>query len=300
MQEYWINNDDVALYAKSYGQPHHPTLVFLHGFPDCHQSWMCQVEALQHSYHVVVFDMRGVGSSSCSARDDAYKIEYLLSDIQAVIDAVVGHHKKVHLVGHDWGSVIGWSFASESQYSHRVLSYTSMSGPHLGLVPRWLVNGIKSGNARRIQGVLKQIFFSWYIYLFNVPRLPEWILRIRGQKIWPKVLAENGVPQGDRYLKASADQVKRRWLHSINLYRDNPLSLPPAPEDSGITMPVQLIFPKQDRFVSEALFVGYERYVMDLRRHEIDGMHWAHHSHAMQFNGLLIRFIEEIESLGKA
>lgn len=296
MKEYWVKQDDVTLYAQSIGQPSNPTLLFLHGFPDCHQSWMRQIEALQTRYHMVVFDMRGVGKSTASSRHDAYKIEYLLADIHAVLDTVVGADRAVHLVGHDWGSVIGWSFVGDPQYCRRVLSYTSMSGPHLGLVPRWMLTSLLSGSATRIRGVLKQLLSSWYIYLFNIPRLPEWIFLTQGDRLWPKVLADNGVPLGDDYLVASPQQVRRRWMQSVNLYRDNPRSLPPPPPPSGITTPVQLLFPQGDRFVTAALFVDYDRYVTDLRRVEIEGKHWAHHSHATEFNALLTGFVDECES----
>lgn len=295
MKELMVKSYDVELYVQIHGDASKPTVVFLHGFPDCHKTWAHQVEALKEHFQIVTFDMRGVGNSTWSAQRKAYRMDNMLADIEAVINAVVGKDGKVHLVGHDWGSVIGWSFITEEYYARRVLSYTSMSGPHLGLMLSWARRSLLSGNPRRIVQALRQGMFSWYVYLFNLPVLPEMIFKSFGLSIWRTALKMNGVDENDEYLNASQAEVERIMVNPVNLYRENPLNPPEIPQPKGIKVPVQLLLPKGDVFISDKLFEYYDEYVVDLRRHEINGKHWAHHSHKEDFNRWVKNFIEGIE-----
>ncbi|MCP5162299.1 MAG: alpha/beta fold hydrolase [Hahellaceae bacterium] len=295
MREFTVNHLDVELYVQVHGDANQPTLLFLHGFPDCQQSWHHQVEALKRDYQVVTFDMRGVGQSTWSARRHAYHMDSLLADIDAVINAVVGHDGQVHLVGHDWGSVIGWSFISDAGYARRVLSYTSMSGPHLALMLDWAKRNLQSATPTGLAGALRQGLFSWYVYLFNVPVLPEVMFKLVGQPLWQWLLKSNGVAADDTYLNASQKEVENICLNPINLYRQNPLNPPEVPAASSIHVPVQLIIPRGDRFISDQLFEFYDEYVVNLRRHFIEGKHWAHHSHKEDFNRLVKQFVDTVE-----
>ncbi|MCG8312406.1 MAG: alpha/beta fold hydrolase [Pseudomonadales bacterium] len=295
MKALTVTNLDVELSVTVYGDANKPSLLFLHGFPDCQKTWDHQVNALKNNYQVVTFDMRGVGESTWSGKRNAYLIENLLSDIEAVINAVVGPTGKVHLVGHDWGSVIGWSFISDPFYSKRILSYSSMSGPHLALMLDWLKNNILSGEPGRVLNVLKQVSFSWYIYLFNLPFLPEFLFTRFGKPIWRTALMYNGVDKDDRYLNTDQETIEKIVINAVNLYRQNPLNPPPKPAPMSIKVPVQLLIPRDDMFISHNLFEDYDSYVVQLTRHHIAGKHWTHHSHAQEFNEKISAFINQIE-----
>ncbi|MGM0563743.1 MAG: alpha/beta fold hydrolase [Pseudomonadota bacterium] len=291
-----VKSRDVELYTQVEGPEGAPIVVFLHGFPDDHRTWHRQVEGLKDRYRVVTFDMRGVGRSTWSAEPDAYQIEHLLADTEAVIDEVAGREGKVHLVGHDWGSVIGWSFISEAYYAGRVLSYSSMSGPHLGLMLDWARRNALSGKPARMAKSFKQLAFSWYVYFFNVPLVPEWMVRHFGKRLWQTVLKQNGVDRHDPYLQqVDQQQVEAIMLRPLELYRQNPIRPPSVPLKGSIKLPVQLIIAGQDRFISEDLFEFYDEYATNLVRHPIDAKHWAHHSHAHQFNQWVSQHIDGVE-----
>lgn len=295
MKELTVSSYDVELYVQVHGSENQPTIVFLHGFPDCHKTWHHQVETLKKDFQVVTFDMRGVGSSTWSAQRKAYRMNNMLADIEAVINAVVGKEGKVHLVGHDWGSVIGWSFISEAYYARRVLSYSSMSGPHLTLMLDWARRNLLSLQPTRLARALKQGAFSWYVYLFNIPVLPESIFKTIGKTVWKTVLTKNGVATDDMYLDATQEDIEKICLNPINLYRQNPLNPPSIPGEKSIAVPVQLIIPTEDNFISDQLFEFYDEYVVDLTRYPIDGRHWAHHSHKEKFNQLITDIVNSIE-----
>lgn len=134
-QTRFVHTSEVSLFVVEAGDPSHPSILFLHGYPDTHEVWRCQMAALADYYHVIAFDVRGMGESSApSPIKDSYRFPHLIDDIHAVIDATCGKDGKVHLVGHDWGSVMAWSFVLNSQHNHRLLSWTSMSDPDLRLM----------------------------------------------------------------------------------------------------------------------------------------------------------------------
>jgi len=86
-----------------------PLLVMIHGFPDFWYTWRDQMPTLAKHFQVVAVDLRGYNKSDQPEGVENYKLEKLISDI----DAVVRHFKqeKAVIVGHDWGGVIAWGFA---------------------------------------------------------------------------------------------------------------------------------------------------------------------------------------------
>src|SRR4051812_16674282 len=84
-----------------------PLLILLHGFPEFWWAWRHQITPLAAAgFHVVVPDMRGYNSSSAPQELAAYRLDTLADDVIAIADAFGA--ERFHLVGHDWGAVIGW------------------------------------------------------------------------------------------------------------------------------------------------------------------------------------------------
>ncbi|WP_396925917.1 alpha/beta fold hydrolase [Mycolicibacterium sp.] len=87
-----------------------PLVVLVHGFPESWYSWRHQIPVLAaEGYKVVAIDQRGFGSSSKFRVNSAYRIDNVVADIEALLDAY-GEQKAV-VVGHDWGAPVAWTFA---------------------------------------------------------------------------------------------------------------------------------------------------------------------------------------------
>lgn len=87
-----------------------PLVILVHGFPESWYSWRHQIPALAKAgYKVVAIDQRGFGRSSKFRANHAYRIDRVVEDIVALIDAY-GEEKAV-VVGHDWGAPVAWTFA---------------------------------------------------------------------------------------------------------------------------------------------------------------------------------------------
>lgn len=296
MREKQVVSGDVTLHVVEDGDPVRPAIVFLHGFPDCHRVWEQQMEALAADYHVVGFDMRGVGRSSVSALPEAYRMDRLMADLAAVIDATCGPRARVHLVGHDWGSVIGWHFLCEPVYRRRVLSWTSMSGPHLGLLWGWVGRKLKSGRPAEVRKALSQLAHSWYIFSFQVPGLGRGLFRVLDRRLWRRVMRGGGVPAADPYLQASPEEVRAMTLEPVKIYQQNALKRRELPAPGSIDVPVLLLMPLRDRFIRPVVFEGLEEYVPDLTRVELDANHWAQRARPGELATLIRDFTGRVET----
>ncbi len=133
----------------------------LHGFPEVNLSWREQMPVLAAlGYRVWAPNQRGYGLTSRPPGVANYAIEHLMADVAALIDAS-GAEETV-LLGHDWGAIVAWTFAARQL--RPVSRLVIINVPHPVLFARAL---------RRRPG---QMLRSWYAALFQLPRLPEWLL----------------------------------------------------------------------------------------------------------------------------
>jgi pimeloyl-ACP methyl ester carboxylesterase len=250
--------DGVSLAVYEAGDPGGATVVAVHGYPDDHSVWDGVVALLAADFHVVTYDVRGAGASEAPSGRAAYRIPHLVDDLLAVIDATAPG-EDVHLLGHDWGSVQSWAALVDERIERRVLSFTSISGPSLDYASTWL---------RRIRhhsgAALRQLAESSYIGFFQLPVIPE--AAIRTGLLDRLVAWSSGV---------QAPRSRRDAVNGLELYRANFLNRMASPAPRATVVPVQVIAPSRDPYISTRLACeAPEPYVPDLRTHVVDGGHW--------------------------
>jgi pimeloyl-ACP methyl ester carboxylesterase len=102
-------------------------VLLLHGFPQTKHAFRAQVAALAaEGYHAVAVDQRGYSPGARPAGVDAYDIRNLTRDVLAIATALGA--ERFHLVGHDYGAVVGWQVAA--RHPERIASYTTLSVGH--------------------------------------------------------------------------------------------------------------------------------------------------------------------------
>lgn len=287
-----VVSDEIKLHVVEDGDQKKPAILFLHGFPDCHRVWEHQMKALARNFHVIAFDLRGCGLSTPPDDPAGYRIERLLPDIEAVINATRGKKGRVHLVGHDWGSVLGWSFVADPHYASRAISWTSMSGPHVGLVWQWLSRRVRSGKLKEWRVAAEQFTHSWYVFALNIPGVGRALFRFAGVEMWQHALRQGGVRADDPYLDIGQDEVERIVLNTIGLYQQNAFRPPAVPAPRSITLPVQLIVPIHDNFIRPALFSDLAEVCTRLERVRINANHWAQRTNPEEVTVLLREFVK--------
>jgi pimeloyl-ACP methyl ester carboxylesterase len=165
--------EGVELSVRERGNAAAPTVVLVHGYPDSKEVWSPVAERLAGRFHVVQYDVRGCGASTAPRPlRGGFTLEKLTGDFLAVADAV-SPEAPVHLVGHDWGSVQGWEFATAAATKGRIASFTSISGPSLDHFGHWIADRLRRPSARGVRQLLGQGAKSWYVYALCTPVLPE-------------------------------------------------------------------------------------------------------------------------------
>lgn len=263
----------IELCVIELGDAARPTIVLVHGYPDSKEVWTQVARQLAEQWHVVLYDVRGHGRSTAPVPlRGGFTLEKLTDDFLAVADAV-SPDRPVHVVGHDWGSVQAWEFATVSRTEGRIASFTSMSGPSLDHFGHWIKQRMARPTPRRVGQLLGQGAKSWYVYMLHTPVLPELAWRGPLGKRWPRILERlEKVPPGDYPTPSLPDDA----AHGAWLYRDNVRSRLRRPRaDAFAHVPVQLITPTGDIFLSEQLYDGLDAWVPQLTRRSSPAKHWV-------------------------
>lgn len=265
-------------------------ILFIHGWPDDHHTWSHQMEYFSKKYRVGALDLPGAGGSDKPAERAGYHIDNILPLISAAIKALGG--KRTHLVAHDWGAIISWVFASRPEYASQIASYTAVSGPHPGLARDHLFSSLKSMNPPRIFDGLRQMAKSWYIYFFQLPVVPDFVLTNFGRMVWPRALIQGGVPADDHLLDATNEDIAGFAVNPLNLYRE-------MLQGKWIEVPtridgrIQVIVPNHDLAITPEIYSNVADVAPQAELHYVDANHWVQRSHPQLVNELIERFIAE-------
>ncbi|MET0135473.1 MAG: SDR family oxidoreductase [Kibdelosporangium sp.] len=255
-----VRSGDVALAVYEHGDPADPAVLLIHGYPDDHQMWDGVVARLASRFHVVTYDVRGAGASTRPREVSRYRLEYLAGDLLAVADAV-SPVEPVHVVAHDWGSIQAWQAVTEPHT--RIASYTSISGPSLDHIGHWTRSRMRRPTRRGLRQVVNQQLRSWYILAFHTPFLAALAWRLGVAK---QLARSEGLPR----VPSAADGI-----HGMKLYRANIFQRVGAPRERRTDVPVQVIVPTADRYVTAALTEDLARWVPNLWRRKVIGSHWV-------------------------
>jgi NAD(P)-dependent dehydrogenase (short-subunit alcohol dehydrogenase family)/pimeloyl-ACP methyl ester carboxylesterase len=292
-RERWVRTGGVELCVAELGDESQPTVLLVHGYPDSKEVWSKVAERLAERFHVVLYDVRGHGRSTAPAPlRGGFTLEKLTDDFLAVADAV-SPDRPVHLVGHDWGSVQGWEFATVERTEGRIASFTSMSGPSLDHFGHWIKNRMSRPTPRKVGQLLGQGAKSWYVYMLHTPVLPELAWRGPLGKRWPKMLQRLENVPADGYPTASLAQDA---AHGAWLYRDNVRARLRRPRpDAYAHVPVQLITPLDDAFLSPKLYAELEHWAPRLLRRTLPAKHWIPRTRPDQLAAWISEFVRTNE-----
>ncbi|NSC22652.1 SDR family oxidoreductase [Streptomyces albus subsp. chlorinus] len=284
----------IELCVAELGDAERPTVMLLHGYPDSKEVWSRVAHRLKDRFHVVLYDVRGCGGSTApTPLRGGFTLEKLTDDFLAVADAV-SPGEPVHLVGHDWGSVQGWEFATARRTEGRIASFTSISGPSLDHFGHWIKRRVARPTPRRAAQLLGQGAKSWYVYALHTPVLPELAWRGPLGKGWPRLLELTEKVPADGYPTAS---LPRDAAHGAWLYRDNVRARLRRPRaDCYAHVPVQLITPTEDSFLSEHLYDELEQWAPRLTRRTLPAKHWVPRTRPDHLAAWITEFVTGNES----
>ena len=184
-----VNVGRLELHVAEVGEG--PTVLCLHGFPAYWADWEEQMLALAAAgFRVVAPDLPGYAESDKLPNTLDYRSSLLADDLAGLIRAL--GVPNAHVIGHDWGGTLAYCLASQ----------------HSSLVNKLVV--LNAGHPELFRLALRhfeQIRKSWYMFLFQLPWLPEWLvqrrsalaLALRGMLVRKAAMPDTEL---DRYLAA--------------------------------------------------------------------------------------------------
>ena len=110
--EHCVKTERHTTFYLACGPEDGPLIVFAHGWPELSLSWRHQLPCFgAMGFRCIAPDMRGYGRSSVYPRHEDYALRASTADMLELLDSL-GRDKAV-FVGHDWGSPVVWSLASQ-------------------------------------------------------------------------------------------------------------------------------------------------------------------------------------------
>jgi pimeloyl-ACP methyl ester carboxylesterase len=250
------STDGTSIAVYDYGNLGAPTLICVHGYPDNASLWEPVAERLTRDFHVVTYDVRGAGESDHPSPTSAYALDRLQEDFQAVLNHAASE-QPVHVLAHDWGSIQAWLFITDPELQKRIASFISISGPSLDHAGHFL--------RRRNRAGLRQLLHSWYIFYFHLPWLPELAWRTG----WAHRIF-NRLERQDATEKRSIGD----YVNGMKLYRANVLPHLIRPARRHTDVPVLVVSPDADPFVTTPLQTDVRRWAPNATVKVVRGGHW--------------------------
>ncbi len=155
-----IETNGVRLHVAQAGPENGRLVILLHGFPEMHWGWRYQIDMLAEAwFRVMAPDQRGCNLSEKPDEIAAYSLDKLVGDVIGLIDH--SSTERAFVVGHDWGGAVAWWLGAK--HPERVQRLAILNVPHPIVMGRTIWS---SWTQRRK---------SWYMYAFQIPRLPEFL-----------------------------------------------------------------------------------------------------------------------------
>lgn len=273
---------------------HRPKLLFLHGYPEDHSIWSHQLAALEGGFDVAALDLRGCGRSSPPPPGRAgYAFDDVLADIDAAVDAIAAAGAPIHLIGHDWGAMLGWKFVSDAGRAARLASFVALSGPHPDLVRRFIASELRRG-ARGWATVLGQARKSYYVGLFQFPGVAEAMWRRGGRDLWRRILKAGGVPSDDPILDTPEPIVLGNAIRPLALYRNFARDLVAGTPEPLISLPCLQLIGLHDVAIHPRIYTPLDGAVPNLTRRELPCNHFAQRQRPDLITDAIRQFVSEV------
>ena len=243
------------------GDPKGEPVVLLHGWPETSHMWIELLGRLaSEGYYCIAPDQRGFSPEARPSKVRDYAITYLVGDVMALADSF--GMKNFHLIGHDWGSAIGWAVVNS--HSDRIRSWTAISIPHV----RAFSDALRFDKEQKKK--------SQYMALFQWRGIPEWYLLRKDRELLRKTWKKSSAGELEEYLAVIGN--KSALKATLAYYRANYKTLKKgkgADTYGDVTTPTLFIWGNKDIAVTRVAAEGTAQYMKGPYQFvELKAGHW--------------------------
>jgi pimeloyl-ACP methyl ester carboxylesterase len=255
-----------------------PLVVLLHGFPEFSYGWRKQIGPLAAAgFRVAAPDQRGYNRSSKPPGILAYALDALADDVLGLAAAL--GRQRFAVVGHDWGGVVAWHLAARDP--ERIERVAVLNAPPLAAARRYA----RAHPSQRAK--------SWYVGFFQLPWLPERLLRA-GDFAWLRSAMTRSSRPGtfgpedlaayrEAWAQPGALTAMLNWYRALRL---------PAAAPARVHVPVRVIWGDRDDFLELGLAeAGLDVCDRGEAFHLPQATHWIQHEEPEEVNRLLLGFL---------
>jgi pimeloyl-ACP methyl ester carboxylesterase len=268
--------NDVRLHVVVAGDADDPLVVLLHGFPEFWYEWHQYIEPLVDAgYRVLVPDQRGYNRSDKPAGVRPYRITELSGD---VVDLIATEGRDAaHVIGHDWGAAVGWDLAL--RHPDAVDRLGIINVPHPTVFQRTLTSN------------LTQLRKSWYMFFFQIPRLPE---RYVGRNDYGFLVTALEEARPGTFTETDFERYRRAWAEeealtaTINWYRAL-FRHGEDPPRGRVRAPTLIVWGDDDQALVPEMASRSLEYCDEGNIERFpDATHWIPHEYPDRVSGLLL------------
>ncbi|TGE25761.1 alpha/beta fold hydrolase [Hymenobacter aquaticus] len=278
LEHQYVDTNGIRLHVVQCGPTDGPLVILLHGFPEFWYAWHRQLHPLAAAgYRVWAPDQRGYNLSDKPHRVADYRLDTLARDVLGLLDAA--GQRQAFVVGHDWGAAVAWHLATH--YPERVRKLAVLNVPHPSVMFRTL---------RRSAEQLRK---SWYIFFFQLPWLPEWLVRRNNWAAGRQALA--GTSRRGTFSTADLAEYVAAWRQPgamrsmINWYRAAVRTPGQLPAVGRVTVPTQIIWGVKDAFLKRDMAEQSLLLCDQAQLTYLPASHWVQHEEADAVTALLLR-----------
>ena len=256
----------------------------LHGFPEHSFSWRYQLPVLADlGFTAWAPNMRGYGNSSRPEGLQAYRVDELVEDLARLIEA--SGKSEVTLIAHDWGAIIAWQFALRQRLPLKRLVICNVPHPQ-AMSDAWGWTQLKK---------------SWYVFFFQLPRLPEHFMGRDGAQPISDVFL-NSCKDPSRFPKEVCEVYRRNAAQPgaltamVNYYRAGlrgARSRPRVDPRTTINVPTLVVWGEEDVALDKSTTLTTGDYVSELTMRYLPGVsHWVQQEQPEAVNAMISAFIK--------
>jgi pimeloyl-ACP methyl ester carboxylesterase len=268
-----LSTNGIGLHTALAGPKDGEPVFLLHGFPDAWFGWEAQIGPLADAgFRVIIPDQRGYNLSDKPKGVSNYRMNILTQDILGLADAL--GYERFNLAGHDFGAMVSWNLATHHPARLKRLAIANV--PH----PKVMQDYLRTH--------LSQLLKSWYAFFFQIPSLPERIIRANNWQILISAMPDDlSEEERDRYRKAWSQPGAMTSM--INWYRALLRHSRKSTAAAPIQVPTLILWGQQDPHISYEMALLSADLCMECRMITFeDATHWVLHDKPVEVSRLLI------------